>query len=40
MTKKMTLRIIVGVLAIILIVTGILPFMTNKSSGRRKCTFR
>ena len=29
--KKMTLRIIVGMLTIILIVTGILPFMTNKT---------
>ena len=27
----MTLRIIVGMLTIILIVTGILPFMTNKT---------
>ena len=31
MKKKMTLRIIVGMLTIILIVTGILPFMTNKA---------
>uniref|UniRef100_UPI001651B923 Ig-like domain-containing protein n=1 Tax=Clostridia TaxID=186801 RepID=UPI001651B923 len=31
MKKKMTLRIIVGMLTIILIVTGILPFMTNKT---------
>ena len=33
MTKKMTRRIIVGVLAIILIVTGILPYMTNKAQA-------
>lgn len=31
MKKKMTHRIIVGMLTIILIVTGILPFMTNKA---------
>ena len=31
MKKKMTIRIIVGMLTIILIVTGILPFMTNKA---------
>ena len=31
MKKKMTLRIIGGMLTIILIVTGILPFMTNKA---------
>ena len=33
MTKKMTRRIIVGVITIILIVTGILPFMTNKAQA-------
>lgn len=33
MKKKMTRRIIVGVLTIILIVTGMLPFMTNKAQA-------
>ena len=33
MKRKMTRRIIVGVLTIILIVTGILPYMTNKAQA-------
>ena len=39
MKKKMTLRIIVGMLTIILIVTGILPFMTNKTLSQQKMYF-